>query len=289
MSGYHEVDVVLPGLFVVAVREMHGYDGAYAGIGELLVGLLGERRPAGHLAHDLPAAGLLGAHHYRRRGVASRRLPHLRLRVQGVDHVLEPVRALLLHEAGQVVLDHVVRRGVDVEQGDPKKPGGVGPLVVVGAHDPAEDLVPPGSDQPLGDVDRDPDGMEHVGHHVHDLGEPGARDAYGVMGDDGGDRPSLLPEPVGEEDLGGADVYAPHHSVRLDVLRLLGEGGEAGVGVGVPQALHVVDVLPVSGKAVVRLLGAVEDPADLGLRTRVLGHPGLDRHPVGVVDFHVTG
>lgn len=140
MPGDHEVDPGLPRRVVVRLREVHPHDRPDAGAGEGLVHVLGTRRPAGHLAQDPAAAGVPAADHDPGNAVALGGLDVLGLPHQCLHDVPQGAGGALLHEPREVVLDHVVRGGVDVEHRYPEEPRRVRRLVVVRAHDAAQDL-----------------------------------------------------------------------------------------------------------------------------------------------------
>ena len=173
---------------------------------------------------------------------------------------------------------------MDVHYRDPQELRGVDGLVVVQTEHGAIYLLHPRPHEGLGDVDRDALVVEQVGLERHDLAEAGARGAERMVPDERGYRLSLLPEAVGQEHLGRTDVDAPHHADGVDVL--VGEVGQPGVRVGVPQALRVVEVLAVRGQGVVGPGGVRQDPVDDVLGADVLPHAGLDGQPVGFLNLH---
>lgn len=173
---------------------------------------------------------------------------------------------------------------MDVHYRDPQELRGVDGLVVVKTEHGAVDLLHPRPHEGLGDVDRNALIVEEVGLEGHDLAEAGARGPERVVADDSGYRLALLPQAVGQEHLCRADVDAPHHADGVDVL--VGEVGQPGVRVGVPQALRVVEVLAVRGQGIVGPGGVRQDPVDDVLGADVLPHAGLDGQPVGFLNLH---
>ena len=176
---------------------------------------------------------------------------------------------------------------MDVEHGDPEESGGVGCTVEVVASDVVEDLVHTGLHKSLGDVYRHAAVVIDVGLHPHDLGEGVPRLPQRVVAYDGVDLLPLLPESVGEKDLGGADVDTPHEPLCLLLLRDVLPPGEAAIVVGVPEALGVEEFLLVVVEGVVRFLRLAQDEVDLGPRTGVVIDTRLDGKLVSVVYLHV--
>ncbi|AMK13952.1 hypothetical protein AUP07_0905 [methanogenic archaeon mixed culture ISO4-G1] len=205
----------------MVIRIVHRHDGLNSGIRKGLICLLRERRSAVHLDHDLPAfRGRIPDEDYRR-AVAPGGHPGLRLLHEGVDDVLECLRLRLLHLPDHELLDHVVRGGVYVEEGDVQHACRIHRLVVVVALHPAEDLVHALLHELAGLLIRDPHVGEHGRHLHHDLREARLRCAVRVVGDDRIDPLPLLPQPVRQHDLCRRDVYAPHEPLGIQLLGLL--------------------------------------------------------------------
>lgn len=289
MPGDHDVDVVLDARLVSGFGDVHADHRPNAGLGELRVHLVGGGRAARHLGDDFPATVVLVPDEDAGRVVELREVAVFGLLHQGVDDVSDGTGPSLVEDVLDVFLDHVVGRGMDVEQRDAEHLGGLGGAVEVVSHHASEDVVHAGPHEVLGDVDRDPALVEDVGLHPHDLGEDVARPPQGVVRDDGVDPLPLLAEAVCDEDLRGGDVYTPQDTFGVRLLGDLLPPAETAVGVGVPEALRIEELLLVVGEGLVIPVRFVEYAFDLLVGTRVVLHPRLDGETVCVVDLHVQG